>query len=184
MMEIWKPIPNYEGLYDASSYGRIRSAIGKTTSNARYETRVWKTRILKPKSPLSTKRTDQRVTLWKDGNASDFLVARLVCMTFHGVPEEKMTVNHINGDWLDNRPENLEWMTISDNIKHGFRTGLFNSIQNPIVLVNENGDEIQFSSMAEASRFLGRSAQYVSNNLARGNKTFMDVDGVTYTVRV
>lgn len=183
MMEIWKPIPNYEGLYEASSFGRIRSSEGKTTSNARYSKRVWQSRIIKPKSPKATKRKDQRVTLWNNGISSDHLVSRLVCMAFHGVPEIEMTVNHINGDWTDNRPDNLEWMTISDNIKHGFRTGLFKSIQKPVFVFKENGDVLRFSSMSEASRFLGRSVQYVSNNLARGKHIVKDANGVEYIVR-
>lgn len=45
-MEVWKDIPNYEGLYQASSLGRIRTCENKVTSNARYSTRVWKSRLI------------------------------------------------------------------------------------------------------------------------------------------
>ena len=108
-MEIWKSIPGYEGIYEASSLGRIRSAPGKTTSNARYKNRVWKTRVLKPKHMISRKRKDERVSLWRDGESKDYLVSRLVADAWLGTPGDGMTVNHINGNWKDNRPDNLEW---------------------------------------------------------------------------
>lgn len=53
MEELWKDIPGYEGLYQASNLGRIRSAPGKTTSSARYKVRVWKVRIIKAKTERS-----------------------------------------------------------------------------------------------------------------------------------
>lgn len=48
----------------------------------------------------------------------------MVCLAFHGVPAEGMQPNHKNGNKLDNRAENLEWVTGSENIKHAFMTGL------------------------------------------------------------
>ena len=134
MNEIWKPIPGYEGLYDASSLGRIRSTPGKTTSNAKYPVRVWKSRIMKPKCTKTHGRTDARLSLWKGGKHTDHLVSHLVAMTFVGIPDKNMTVNHINGNYHDNRPENLEWVTLEDNIKHGFRTGLYDSIQLAVLI--------------------------------------------------
>lgn len=184
MKEIWKPIPGYEGLYDASSLGRIRSTPGKTTSNARFANRVWKTRIMKPKMPKASRRHDYRVSLWKNGTSKDYLVARLVCMTWHGIPDDSMTVNHMNGNYFDNRPENLEWLTISDNVKHGFKTGLFSSIQIPVSLINSSGEHFDFSSMSEAGVFLNRPKQYVSNRLAKGFDTARSKDGSVFRIEV
>lgn len=66
--EEWKDIPGYEGLYQASTLGRIRTCEGKTTSSARFEKRVWKQRIMKQKLNKNRKgRIDARVCLWKDG---------------------------------------------------------------------------------------------------------------------
>jgi hypothetical protein len=71
MEELWKDIPGYEGLYQASNLGRIRSAPGKTTSSARYKVRVWKVRIIKAKTERrcrnSKGKMDERVELWKNG---------------------------------------------------------------------------------------------------------------------
>ena len=64
MEEIWKAIPNYEGIYEASSFGRIRTCEGKTTFTKRHGIRHWKQRILKPKG--ETYATGYRVSLWKN----------------------------------------------------------------------------------------------------------------------
>lgn len=182
MEEAWKQIPGYEGIYEASSLGRIRSAPGKITSNARYTVRVWKSRVLKPKHQISKKRQDERVSLWKDGRHSDCLVSRLVALAWLGVPEEGMTVNHINGDWLDNRPENLEWLTLADNITDGFDTGLYDTICKKTVLRSPHGVEKTFRSRAEASRFLGRNEKYISLRLANGKTDATSATGERWSI--
>ena len=182
MKEVWKPIPGYEGLYDASSYGRIRSTPGKITSNALYDKRVWKSRIMKTKRPMTNKRPNRRVTLWKDGVPRDYLVSRLIAMAFHGLPiSEDMTVNHIDGNWENDNPNNLEWVSRSENIKLGFQNNLYKSIQIPIILVSESGNSIKFNSMSEASRFLGKKNGYVSSAIKRKLNMYSSYDGVKYT---
>lgn len=104
MEEIWKDIPDYEGIYQASSLGRIRTAPDKTTYTELRGVRHWKTRIMKGRG--NNKQTGARVGLWKNGKCKDWLVARLVAITFLGEPKgENNTVNHINGNRLDNRIE-------------------------------------------------------------------------------
>ena len=182
MTEQWKPIPGYEGLYDASSWGRIRSAPGKTTRSARFPVRVWKSRIMKEKHPVSRKRQDARVSLWKDGEHKDYLVSRLVASAWHGLPDDGMTVNHINGDWKDNRPENLEWLSQADNIHDALKNGLFDSFCSKTVLIDEDGNKTSFRSMAEASRFLGRNIGYISCVLSRSNCIATSVSGDRYFI--
>ena len=182
-MENWKPIPGFEGLYEASDLGRIRSCVGKVTSNARYEKRVWKSRIMRTKCLHNGKRKDKRITLWKDGVSKDFLVARLVASAWLGAPSGKMTVNHKNGDFLDNRPENLEWCSLADNIKHGFATGLYSSIQYGITLIGEDGKAYSFPSQTKASEFLGRNGGYISTVLGRGGKFATSKDGTDFIVK-
>ena len=125
-MEEWKDIPGYEGLYQASTIGGIRSCEGKVTSNARYGRRVWKQRTIKQKFCINKKgRGDFRVELWKDGKHMTLLVSRLVALTWCGGYQDGWTVNHKNGDPTDNRAENLEWLSHGDNIRHGFANGFY-----------------------------------------------------------
>ena len=179
-MEVWRDIPEFEGIYQASNTGLIRSAPGKVTSSARFSRRLWKTRILKPKSSLKSRRQDPRVTLWKDGKSKDCLVSRLVAMTWVDGYEQHLTVNHIDGNPLNNNCENLEWVTKADNIRKGFETGLYANTQKPVALICKEGD-LSFSSMAEASRFLGRNNGYINNRLKR-NRPIKDLDGNCYRI--
>ena len=125
-MERWSDIPGYEGLYQASTLGRIRTCEGKTTSSARFAKRVWKQRIMKQKLNANRKgRIDARVSLWKDGKEKTWLVSRLVAMTWVAGYAEGLTVNHIDGNPMNNACDNLEWLTRAANIQHGFKTGLY-----------------------------------------------------------
>lgn len=183
-MEQWKPIPKYEGIYDASNCGRIRSAVGKTTSNNRYPMRRWKSRIIKPRYSINRKgRRDARVCLWKDGEERYFLVARLVASAWLGEPKDGMTVNHINGDYNDNRPENLEWVSLADNIKHGFENGLFDSFQRRVSLTDNDGNATEYRSFSQASAALGRNSGYISTALSRGQTVATSRNGTHYSIK-
>ena len=126
-------------------------------------------------------RKDARVNLWRDREEKTLLVARLVAAAWFGEPAEGMTVNHINGDQLDNRAENLEWVTHAENIKLGFSCGLYASIQRPTTLIHESGKAITFPSMAEAGRWLGRNCGYITNVKKTGRKATAK-DGSQYMV--
>ena len=180
MQEIWKDIPNYEGLYQASNLGRIRTVEGKTTYSKFHGERKWKQRILKPKACRDFNACGYRVSLWKDGNHKDFLVARLVCTTWHeNLIDTKMTVNHKDGNRLNNRIDNLEWLSLADNIRHGFENGLYK--QNKSVLVSvSTGERFEFRSQTEASNFLGRNHGYIHSLLKRCKKQAISKDGEEY----
>lgn len=180
-MEEWRDIPNYEGIYQASNYGRIKSVEGKTTVSKRHGTRVWKERIMKPKKEYAG-RQDLRISLWKNGEQKDFLVARLVAMTWVDGYSPELTVNHIDGNFQNNHVSNLEWVTRSENIRKGFETGLYANSQKPVSLTSETA-ELCFTSMSEASRFLGRCNGYVSN-CACQNKPAVDRYGNEYLITV
>ena len=175
-METWKDIPGYEGIYQASDLGQIRSAPGKVTSSKRFNKRVWKCRVLKQKA---SGRGDYRVSLWKDGTQKDFLVARLVAITWCPGFSDGLTVNHKDGDFQNNRADNLEWLSLRDNIRDGLRTGLYNSIRKKVQLVSDTSGTLSFQSMSDASRYLGKCNGYVSNTLAKGG-TIRDLSGNKY----
>jgi hypothetical protein len=79
----------------------------------------------------------------------------MVAAAFHGVPVERLDVNHIDGDRLNNRPENLEWCTRAENMAHAMRTGLLR-LEKPIVGTPVAGGEpIRFPSEKAAAAHLG-----------------------------
>lgn len=177
--EIWKDIPDYEGIYQASNYGRIRTAPNKTTFTQKHGVRHWKSRIMKGRGDYYS--TGRRVGLWKNGKVKDWLVARLVAITFLGKPtKEANTVNHINGNRLDNRVENLEWLSIGDNVRHAFETGLMP--HRKIKLYNEDC-ELVFRSMERASMYIGKNHGYISLCLSK-NRDAKSHDGVVYKIEV
>lgn len=161
MKEIWKDIPNYEGIYQASNKGRIRTHANKTTYTKRHGLRKWKSRVLKFKSS-DHKRGGNRVSLWKDGKHKDFLVHRLIATTFlENLIDTKMTVNHKDGDRLNNYIDNLEWLSRAENIRHGFENGLYRQTS-ILIQKKENGNSLKFRSMAIASKYIGKNRGYIS----------------------
>lgn len=180
MVEIWKDIPGYEELYQASTYGRIRTHKNKVSRSKRASRRLWKQRIL---SGRGSQKSGYRVGLWKNGKCKDFLVARLVASTFlDNYLNTSMTVNHKNGNRFDNRIENLEWLTRGDNIRHAFATGLQDANLKKCKL-KIGGEIISFSSLASASRFLGRKNGYISNCISN-NRTPSFNNGETVEILI
>ena len=173
-MEVWKDIPGYEGIYQASTLGNIRTVEGKTTFSKRHGIRRWKSRILKGRG--DNPQTGKRVSLWNGGKAKDWLVARLVAITFLGNPPEGFTVNHKDGNRMNNNIENLEWLSLADNIRHGFSTGLYPT---KAIILSRNGQTFEFASMAKCDEFLRRKPGYTSNSLKK-RYTVFDADGNKY----
>jgi len=102
--EVWKPIPDYECLYEASNYGRIR--------------REWDLKIMSQ----SFSRGYLVLGLSNSSGRKNFRAHRLVAMTFVDCDDErKIEVDHINENKLDNRVENLEWVTREENARRIYR---------------------------------------------------------------
>ena len=116
MEEIWKDVKDYEGLYQISNLGRIKS-LPKKTNNQYSNIEIIMKQPLQGIGYYS-------IQLRKDKKFKTLMVHRLLSEVFIPNPENKKQVNHINGIKSDNRLENLEWVTSSENMKHAFRTGL------------------------------------------------------------
>lgn len=104
--EIWKDIPGYEGVYQASNSGYV-----KRVKSAKYKTG----HVL---SPAKNKSGYCTVSLYRDKEKRSRLVHSLVMAAFCGVPASSMEVNHKNGIKTDNRLSNLEYVTRSENQRH------------------------------------------------------------------
>ena len=115
--EEWRDVAGYEGRYQVSSMGRVKSLKRKFIDKIGRE-RYVKECILKPGSDRGGY---LRVGLCADGKRKTFKVHRLVCEAFHENPGNKPQVNHINEDKADNRACNLEWATARENSNFGTR---------------------------------------------------------------
>lgn len=120
--EIWKGIPDYEGIYQASNFGRIKSL--QRTIYVSQKQRLFKERILKGK--INSNGYHQ-VELFASNNSRQLLIHRIVALLFKQPLHHCHEVNHKDGDKLNNHESNLEWVTHQANIDHAVATGLKNS---------------------------------------------------------
>ena len=159
--EEWRDVVGYEGRYQVSSMGRVKSLERKDCLG-----RTVKERILKPGVVGSGY---LMISLCTGGKQKMFSVHRLVCQAFHENPDNKSDVNHINEDKTDNRACNLEWSTRKENINHGTHNERMAKTQSkPVGQYTLDGELVKiWPSAMEAQRQAGF---YCSNicNTARG----------------
>ena len=151
--ETWKPIPGYEGYYDVSDKGRVRSLVRKSKYGF----------LAKRKSPrlnnLDNPRGYYRTWLYKDGEGKHWLVHRLVAMAFIPNPDNLPFINHKDENPSNNSVDNLEWCTTAYNnnygtVKERMSKALLNrpDLSTPIVRIDKQGCKTEYPSMQEASR--------------------------------
>lgn len=177
-MEIWKPIEGHDG-YEVSSLGRVRSY------------KRGRERLLKPhffiRSPYYC------VYLYIGGKSKPFTIHKLVAQTFIPNPENKPQVNHINGVKTDNRVENLEWVTASENTRHAIDTGLMKSGEehsrakltiDAVLYIRENPNHLTLKQLGEKFGVdqsaismvqLGKNWQNAGGSIRKPNRSCMKI---------
>ena len=142
MEEIWRDIEGYEGLYQISNKGRVKSL------------KCGKERILRPGIDTSGYCF---IILCNDGVSKPFRLHRLVAQAFIPNLYNKPQVNHLDENKKNNCVENLEWSTAKENSNFGTRNERMGySLSKPILQYSKSGDFIrEWKSAAEVERVLG-----------------------------
>lgn len=125
--EIWRDIPNYEGIYKVSNKGSVKSLnrVENYTYKGYEVSRFRKGRILKQKNTYDGYLES---TLLKHGKPKCFRTHRLVAMAFNPTEKTGLEIDHLNCLKKDNRIENLEWVTNKENIDRAIKNDLFNPV--------------------------------------------------------
>lgn len=114
MNEIWKDIKDYEGIYQVSNLGRVKSVDRLDGSNHRLKGKIKSTSI-RPNGY-------ENVILFKNSKRKGHSIHRLVAQAFISNTDNKSEVNHIDENKTNNQASNLEWVTAKENMNHGTRT--------------------------------------------------------------
>lgn len=154
---VWKPIKGYEGLYEISSIGEVKSIFYGEKSRA----------LKKSKTTTGY----YKVELWKNKKKKSLKVHRLVAIVFISNPENKPNINHIDGNPLNNNVCNLEWCTQKENVIHAIETGLKKKLN----ISKEELKQLYINerkSMREIGETYGVTGTTIENKLKeRGIKT-------------
>lgn len=168
----WRDIEGFEGQYEVSNTGLVKSLKGKTE------------KIMKPRRKKIIKKDGsvelgyEELVLTNKGVKKSKLIHRLVAQAFIENPENKPEVNHIDEDKGNNNLDNLEWNTHEENSNHGtknIRSANKQSI--PVIAVDEFGNILEIhSSIRSAERLTGYGHSNISACTNGKKKTYMGLE--------
>jgi len=173
-MEKWKDIKGYEGLYQVSNYGRVKSL-------RRYRKNHSKKQLVeeKIKQPRESWQGYLLMDLYKNNQQKTIRVHIVVAETFIPNEENKETVNHKDGNKANNRVDNLEWCTYKEQNVHFYKHNLKSkeNIEKAVKAMNKKNSKKTrcinngtiYSSASEASRAVGVSASLIMR-VCRGER--------------
>lgn len=177
MSIIVKNVLGYEGLYLIDSLGNVVSCPKQQGSRFVNEYKIIGTKI--------NRHGYKEVALSKDGKTKTVLLHRLIAIHFIENPNNFPCVNHKNGIKGDNRIENLEWCTVSQNTKHAYEKNLggFREFANAgieamnkdtqyvlIRLIAPNGEELQFNCSKDAAAYLNTNKDEVTRAIRKSQR--------------
>lgn len=159
--EEWKPIEGYEGMYEVSNKGKIKS-LARDYNNRTLHDRIMKQYVGKTGYFC--------IRLCKNGKTKLFKVHRLIAEAFIDNPNKLPFINHLDGNKLNNSISNLEWCSPSRNIKHAYLTGLRRT-QSVFQLDVEGKVLKMWGSISEASEKTGVDISKICSCCRGGQKT-------------
>lgn len=179
-MEIWKDVVGYEGIYQVSNYGKVKSLTRETKVKRGNETYILPVKGRQMK-PIIRQHGYLGVQLWGRGGRTrgfkTFSVHRLVAEAFIPNPNNYPEVNHIDEDKTNNRVENLEWCTHKQNMNCGTVPQRFKGRKShrarPIIQYDLNMSPMaEFESASDAGKKLGFDFRNIQNALYKGHLSY------------
>lgn len=165
MSEVFRPVEGFEGIYEISNMGRVKSVCRISAAD-----RVLPEKILKPGH---TTAGYPFVVLRKGGKSYNKPIHRLVATAFIPNPNCYRVVNHKDRNRDNNTAENLEWCSQGYNISYSLnKLGMSHTHRGREVRVTVAGKELVFNSMTACSRFLGYNKRWLSIRMLKQGKHF------------
>lgn len=163
-MELWKDIPDYEGIYQVSNTGKVRGVERIDSNSMPHKERILKA-ILTPNGYLHVHISKNNIGKW-------LLVHRLVAEAFCEKPNGCDIVNHIDNNRENNEASNLEWTTYKGNMQHASKQGRMHYNpknlkraqelrKKPVIAIK--GDEILYFESAMDAEKMGFNHRHISN---------------------
>lgn len=125
--EEWRPVSGYEGYYEVSNLGRVKSAAIFIRHDGNWAEVGGYVKKIKIKNQNINRYGYKAIKLCKLGKCKTLLVHRLVALAFIPTDNPKNQINHMDGNKENNTIENLEWVTAAENMQHAWATGLVNN---------------------------------------------------------
>lgn len=151
-MEIWKSVAGYEGAYEVSSAGRVRS-VDRSVAGKGDALRNIGGRIL---LPAPNRHGYLSVSLWGNNIGKTLAVHKLVAMAFCQAKNGSTHVNHIDSCRSNNHSTNLEWVTRSENMSHASRYGMLRASANP-----KRANKLTLEDVRKIRELRSQGASYV-----------------------
>jgi predicted XRE-type DNA-binding protein len=152
LIEEWRDIKNYEGIYQVSNLGNVRS-LDRVIEDSMGRKRKYKGKVLIPGNSKGYLKVDLKYK----GSSKTMKIHRLVTQAFLDTYSENLPVNHKDGNKTNNNINNLECITDSENIKHCHKNGLHSSDKPVIAVCISTKEVLKFPSQREAARQLNIS---------------------------